>query len=175
MAWESALDSVIEVAIALVGFSGIVAAVGRRGAGHWSPVDQLRLRVLLTGAGAALAFAFLPFLLIDVIDASLVWRSCSGVHATFVFGIMLYRFREASVLGVTQALGKRATAFMFLGSSTAFIVSVSNALWFASSSLYVAAIVWHVVTAFLTFVALLLDSWRQLPDATPPPPGNWPG
>ena len=32
MAWESALGSVIEVAIALVGFSGIVAAVGRRGA-----------------------------------------------------------------------------------------------------------------------------------------------
>ena len=30
MAWVSALGSVIEVAIALAGFSGIVAAVGRR-------------------------------------------------------------------------------------------------------------------------------------------------
>jgi len=175
MAWESALGSVIEVAIALAGFSGIVAAVGRRGAGHWSPVDQLLLRVLLTAAGAALAFAFLPFLLIDVIDPSLVWRICSGLHATFVFGILLYRFREVSVLGVTQALGKRATAFMFVGSSMAFMVSVSNALWFASSSLYVVAIVWHVLSAFLSFVALLLNAWAEPPDATPPPPGNWPG
>ena len=174
MAWESALDSVIEVAIALVGFSGIVAAVGRRGAGHWSPVDQLRLRILLTGAGAALAFAFLPFLLIDVIDVSLVWRICSGVHATFVFGIMLYRFREVSVLGVTEALGKRAPAVILVASSTVFMVSVSNALWFASSSLYVVAIVWHVVTAFLSFVALLLDAWGEPPDATLRPPGNWP-
>lgn len=174
MAWESALDSVIEVAISLVGFSGIVAAVGRRGAGHWSPVDQLRLRVLLTAAGAALAFAFLPFLLIDVIDPSLVWRSCSGVHATFVFGILLYRFREVSVLGGTQALGKRATAFMFVGSSTALMVSVSNALWFASSSLYMVAIFWHVVSAFLTFVALLLNAWAEPPDATPPPRDNRP-
>ena len=175
MAWESALGSLIEVAIALAGFSGIVAAVGRRGAGHWSPVDQLRLRILLTAAGAALAFAFLPFLLIDVMDPSLVWRSCSGVHATFVFGILLYRFREVSVLDVTQALGKRAIAFMFVGASTAFMVSLSNALWFASSSLYVLAIVWHVVSAFLTFVALLLDAWGEPPISTPPPPGNWPG
>jgi hypothetical protein len=175
MAWESALDSVIEVAIALVGFSGIVAAVGRRGAGHWSPLDQLLLRVLLTAAGAALAFAFLPYLLIDIMDPSLVWRICSGVHATFMFGIMLYRFREVSVLGETEAVGKRATVFMFVGSSMAFIVSVSNALWFASSSLYVAAIFWHVISAFLTFVALLLDAWREPPDATPPRPDNSPG
>jgi hypothetical protein len=174
MAWESALDSVIEVAISLAGFSGIVAAVGRRGAGHWSPLDQLRLRVLLTAAGAALALAFLPYLLIDVLDTSLVWRICSGVHATFVFGIMLYRFREVAVLGETEAVGKRATAFMFVGSSTAFIVSVSNALWFASSSLYVVAIFWHVVSAFLSFVWLLLDAWAEPPDATPPP-GNSPG
>jgi hypothetical protein len=175
MAWESALESVIDVAISLVGFSGIVAVVGRRGAGHWSPLDQLLLRLLLTGAGAALAFAFLPFLLIDVMDPSLVWRICSGVHATFMFGIMLYRFREASVLGVREAVGSRATAFMFVGSSTAFMVSVSNALWFASSSLYVVPIVWHVVMAFWTFVALLLDAWGEPPDATPPPLDNWPG
>ena len=31
LVWESALGSVIEVAISLAGFSGIVAAVGRRG------------------------------------------------------------------------------------------------------------------------------------------------
>lgn len=175
MAWVSALGSVIEVAIALAGFSGIVAAVGRRGAGHWSPVDQLLLRLLLSAAGAALAFAFLPFLLIDVMDPSLVWRICSGVHATFCLVMVLYRLREVSVLGVTEALGKRNLAVMFVAASTVFMVSVSNALWFASSSLYVLAIVWHVVTAFWTFVALLLDAARQPPDATPPPPDNSPG
>jgi hypothetical protein len=41
MPWESALGSVIEVAIGLAGFSGIVAAVGRRGAGQWSAFDQV--------------------------------------------------------------------------------------------------------------------------------------
>jgi len=82
MAWESALGSVIEAAIALVGFSGFVAAVGRRGAGHWSPVDQVRLQILLTAGGAALSFAFLPFTMVDAIDPSLVWRICSGLLAT---------------------------------------------------------------------------------------------
>ena len=174
MAWESALGSVIEVAIALVGFSGIVAAVGRRGAGHWSPLDQLRLRILLTAGGAALVFAFLPFLLIDVIDSSLVWRICSGVIATWQFGIILYRVREASVLGVTEALGKRALSVLLVFQSTVVVLSVLNALWFASSSLYVVAVVWFVVTAFMSFVTLLLDSWAGPPDATPPPPGNSP-
>jgi hypothetical protein len=97
------------------------------------------------------------------------------VHATFCLGIVLYRLREVSVLGVTEALGKRNLAVMFVAASTVFMLSVSNALWFASSSLYVLAIVWHVVTAFWTFVALLLDAARQPPDATPPPPDNSPG
>ena len=58
MYWNEALGAAIEVAIAIAGFSGIVAAVGRRGAGDWTSIDQLRLRVLLTASGSAGAFAF---------------------------------------------------------------------------------------------------------------------
>ena len=47
MSWESALGSAIEVAIGLAGFSGIIAAVGRRGAGSWTAADEILLRILL--------------------------------------------------------------------------------------------------------------------------------
>jgi hypothetical protein len=166
MAWESALGSVIEVAIALVGFSGIVAAVGRRGAGHWSPVDQLRLRILLTAGGAALSFAFLPFTMIDAIDPALVWRLCSGLMAMWLIGIMGYRLRQTSKLGITQAVGYYRSVIIIQIGVVAMLVA--NAFWFASSSLYVVAVFWQTAIAFMTFVALLLDSWRQPPDAMPP-------
>ena len=167
MAWESALGSVIEVAIALVGFSGIVAAVGRRGAGHWSRVDQVRLQILLTAGGAALSFAFLPFTMIDAIDPSLVWRICSGLLAIWMVGIMGYRIRQTSRLGMTQAVGYRPS--IVIPQIAVVAMLGANAFWFASSSLYVIAVFWQTAIAFMTFVALLLDSWLDPPDATPPP------
>lgn len=166
MAWESALSSVIEVAIALVGFSGIVAAVGRRGAGHWSQVDQVRLQILLTAGGAALFFAFLPFTMIDAIDLSLVWRICSGMCAIWMIGILVYRIRQTSRLGMTEEVGYRLP--FIIPHTVVVIILIANTLWFASPSLYVVAVFWQTTIAFLTFVALLLDSWLEPPDAAPP-------
>ena len=166
MAWEPALDSVIEVAISLVGFSGIVAVVGRRGAGHWSPADQLRLRVLLSAGGAALAFAFLPFLLIDVVDYSRTWRICSVLLAIWFVGIAVYRFRQSSMLGVRREVG--FSAWLGIVQMAAVILLVINAFWFASSALYVLAVLWQTTVAFMTFVALLLEAWGEPADPTPP-------
>jgi hypothetical protein len=166
MAWESSLDSVIEVAISLVGFSGIVAVVGRRGAGQWSQADQLRLRILLTAGGSALAFAFLPFLLIDVIDYSRTWRTCSALLAVWMAGISIYRFRQTAMLGITKAVGYNIPLLIL--QLTAIIVLLANAFWFASSALYVLAVLWQTTVAFMTFVALLLEAWGEPADPTPP-------
>jgi hypothetical protein len=168
MAWESALGSVIEVAISIVGFSGIVAAVGRRGAGHWSPLDQLRLRILLTAGGAALAFAFLPFTMIDELDETLVWRVCSGLWVVYMFGISLYRIREASRMGMIKTVGYHSPSFL-ISQFVVIVMIVANTLWFALSSLYVLAVLWNITLAFMTFVTLLLESWQDPPDPSPPP------
>jgi hypothetical protein len=162
MAWESALGSAIEVAIGIAGFSGIVAAVGRRGAGHWTDADQIRLRILLTASGASLVFSFLPFVLVDVIEPPLVWRLGSALVATYMVGITILRVRQASIAGIRSAIGMRAAPM----TAQAVVVGLllANALWLASSSLYVAAVLYGLGIAFLTFIALLLDSWREPPD-----------
>jgi hypothetical protein len=166
MAWESALGSAIEVAIGIAGFSGIVAAVGRRGAGHWSAADQLRLRILLTASGAALIFAFLPFVLVGFVEDALVWRLGSALLAIHTAGITLYRVRQASAAGIVDALQiRRWRAVLPLA-----VVSLltANAVWLASSSLYVLGVLWGLVIAFLTFVRLLLESWHEPADEAPP-------
>lgn len=102
MLWQSALESAIQVAIAIVGFSGIVAAVGRRGAGHWTPADQLLLRILLTSAGVGLVFAFLPFVLVDAIEPDLAWRVASGLVAVWTICITVYRRLQAASVPASE-------------------------------------------------------------------------
>jgi hypothetical protein len=166
MHWESALESAIEVAISLAGFSGIVAAVGRRGAGHWNDHDQLRLRILLTASGAAIVFSFLPFLLVDAIDPSAVWRLASGLLAAYTVGITTYRRQQASHIAAASAQFRNPVVVVF--QVTVVIALVANACCFASSSVYVFGVLFGLVVAFMTFVALLLESWRQDPEISPP-------
>lgn len=163
---ESALGSIIEVAIAIAGFSGIVAAVGRRGAGHWTEEDQLRLRILLTASGAALVFAFLPFVLADLVARDLVWRIASGLLAIHVVAISAYRVRQASHSGIGEAIGLRPWRLMLQG--VVALVLIVNAWRWGSPALYVAGVLWGVFVAFMTFVRLLLDSWHQGPGGSPP-------
>jgi hypothetical protein len=157
--WEPALTSAIEVAIAIAGFSGIVAAVGRRGAGHWTAGDQLRLRILLTASGMSLVFAFLPFVLVDVLEPARSWRLGSGLQALYFFGISIHRFRQASAGGIASAIGiSRSRAIV---QAAAVLMLVANASWYASASLYVLGVLWSVFIAFMTFATLLLEASRQ--------------
>lgn len=58
--WNDALSAAIEVAIAMVGFSGIVAAFSRRSPGAWTTADQLRMQILLTAGGFSGGSGFFP-------------------------------------------------------------------------------------------------------------------
>lgn len=166
MLWESALGSVIEVAIAIAGFSGIVAAVGHRGAGRWTAADQLRLRILLTASGVAIVFAFLPFVLVDLLDPSIAWRLASGLLAIHTAAITAHRVRQASHANASEAIGLRVWWLVVVAAVVGMLVG--NAVWFASPALYVLGVLWGVFVAFMTFATLLLDAWRQPREASPP-------
>jgi hypothetical protein len=167
MVWESAIGSVIEVAISLAGFSGIVAAVGRRGAGHWSKGDQLLLKILLTSSGAVLFFAFLPFTMIDAIEPFTVWRVLSGLLATWLLGIGIYRSRQGSAAGFRGRFGLRNPYYLIPTIAIVFMLAV-NAIWLGSSSLYLVGLLWITAIPFSTFVSPLLNSWKQPSESMPP-------
>jgi len=166
MAWESAFGSVIEVAIAITGFSGIVAALGRRGAGTWTEADQLRLRILLAASGSATGYAFLPFVLADLVDPSVVWRIASSLLAVHNAAMTLHRIRQASSAGINQAVGGRRWIPMI---GTVLVVSMllMNAVIWASWSIYLLGNLWGIFIAFINFVELLLGAWRDQPDSSP--------
>lgn len=169
MTWDSALGSVIEVAIALAGFSGIVAAVGRRGAGQWSAADQLLLRILLLSSGALLVFAFLPFILIDLLEPSVVWRVLSGITALWYGIVPVVRQRQGS-LNVLGIVPLSPFAWLFTASwITTVSLLVLNAVWLCSPSLYLVGLLYGGCISFVTFAVLLLNSWREARPETSPP------
>ncbi len=90
MSEHESLTSIVEFAIALAGFSGIVVALGKQ-PGRWAPADRIRVLNVLVFAFGAGFMAYLPMGLAHAgLDGSLLWRVSSGgflcfLVLTFVF------------------------------------------------------------------------------------------
>jgi hypothetical protein len=76
------LRLVAELAIGVLGFSGVVAVLGRRGAGEWAPIDRLRFLTMVHSAAIVLVLAVLPFPFHSAgfVDEA-IWGWCSGIAA----------------------------------------------------------------------------------------------
>jgi hypothetical protein len=76
------LRTIAEIAISLAGFTGIVAVLGRRARGEWTPLELLRLRLLLETSLGVLFCSFLPALLLAAgVGATSGWRVANLVQA----------------------------------------------------------------------------------------------
>ena len=158
MVWETALSAAIQVAITTAGFSGVVAALGRRATGEWTQTEQLLLKMLLTASTSTLIFSFLPFVLIDLTSTEFAWRVCSGLLGSYYIAIVVIRSRQRRTVGHWVL---RVSPWVFgIVHAIITVVVLGNAFLLASPSLYVLAVIWGLSVAILAFVALLLESWR---------------
>lgn len=74
------LELLAELAVAVLGFSGVVAALGRRASGEWSRLDRMRFRGMVRIALFVLVLSLLPFPLDSAgLAASQVWGWSSGI------------------------------------------------------------------------------------------------
>ena len=77
---EEVLIGVAGIAITLIGFSGVVTALGRRDAGLWSPQEMLQLRTLVEPSIVSLFSAVVPIALgIVIANDEVIWRVANGV------------------------------------------------------------------------------------------------
>ena len=73
------LTLVGELAIGVAGFSGVVAALTRRSADAWRPIDVLRFQMLIRQSVTAAMFAVLPALLLTSgVPDTVTWRIVAG-------------------------------------------------------------------------------------------------
>ena len=113
---DETLMAIAQIAVALIGFSGVVVALGRRGKGSWSEAELLQLRTLVEPSVIVLIGAFVPFALslLDLQGTS-VWRFGNGVllflHA---IGHSLFFVRSAKRENVVVRSQKAVTGIAFL-------------------------------------------------------------
>ena len=100
---QEILQTISQVAAALAGFSGVVAAIGHRGSRTWSSEEILQLRTLVEPSLVALFGSFLPGALHLAFDSEpLVWRLSNaalgllGVVAGAAF-VARSRFASATI------------------------------------------------------------------------------
>ena len=145
------------MAIAIAGFSGIVAVFGRD-AGDWSNADRLLLRMLLTASASACIFSFLPFVLLEAgIDQTLCWKSGSGALIAWTFGIAIYRYTQLKKVGVSATDMWSSRSISLLGVVT-ILLQILNVAVYGEAWLYLIGVLFHLTVAFGAFVRLLLAS-----------------
>lgn len=84
---ESFLLGVASLSIALIGFSGVVIALGRRGEGRWTPSEMLQLKTLVEPSIVSMLGAFVPILLgLLAINEDVLWRVSNTILVALHLG-----------------------------------------------------------------------------------------
>jgi hypothetical protein len=147
------LTSVIEVAIGVAGFSGIVAALSRRNE-QMSEEAWHYLTILLSGSATAIFASFLPLILISGgLAEDRVWMYPSAL----LFGYTL--FRNAYLINrarlSTEIKTRPINYVAFSLAVTVMVLCLLNAAIIRAAWPYLTSMVLTVLTAGLAFVALL--------------------
>jgi hypothetical protein len=165
--WKDTLLTISEIAIAIIGFTGLIGILARRQRVEMFSEEFFKLRFMLEYGLLTLGSALLPFLVFNFgLSDPTSWRISSGlwVGAGFSYvavnrGQFFMQMREPGVL--KWIFGSGDVIFSLL--------NLANALgiFFEPSSLpYVSAVYYCLVAATVGFVRLIALVWT--PSDTPP-------
>ena len=125
------LHTVAELAVGVLGFSGIVAFLGRRSAGEWAPVDRFRFLNMIHNAALVLVLSLIPFAFHSAdFSPEATWAWCSGIGALlwiFMVGASLVLVPPPQGAFVDSGTSKIAVAYSFPASFVAAALLLSNA------------------------------------------------
>ncbi len=156
-----ALGIAAQIAVALAGFAGVVVVFRRESVHEWSPIDKLRLRLLLINSILPLVLCMLGLLLLTIRPVSAgIWRWCSGFAfvVSLLFAITMTKmFRR---LDLRQIQRERATRFVFYLFGTfgiaANLLQLYNAVFLGLFWPFFTGIVFQLVTAMFQFARMIL-------------------
>jgi hypothetical protein len=150
---------VVEIAVGIGGFAGIIAAIRQRNVEDW-PLDQrVLLQMLLVASAVAASFALLPAVLADAgFSPPTMWRIASSLLLTWILGIAAYRVRQFRQLEVGRDFPRLLAVLVGVG---AILQCLNLAL--ATSWPYLVGVFGVLVNGF-SFFLLLLFGRQQDPD-----------
>ncbi|MCP5349196.1 MAG: hypothetical protein R3F41_13900 [Gammaproteobacteria bacterium] len=147
------LSTVSQIAVALVGFTGIVAAFRYR-TDLWSAEERTMFRTMLRAAVSALFLSLVPYLLsIYLTDSELMWRLSSGLIA-IVMATNIYASAQHG-LGLLRVSWLHTLLF-----PAGTVIMIANLVAFAgllpADNIAVSSLVWQLLVATHNFISLIL-------------------
>jgi hypothetical protein len=156
-----ALGIAAQIAVALAGFAGVVVVFRRESVHEWSPIDKVRLRLLLANSILPLGVCMMGLLLLTIKPMPpAIWRWCSAVQVVvFLFFVVTMRktFRRLGVRKVERESGSRFMLYLFgvLGIA-AMLLQVYNVAFAGAFWPFFAGIVYQLVMAMAQFARMIL-------------------
>lgn len=161
--WRDVLLTLAEITIAIIGFSGIVGALGRDESRSRSSDEYVLFRWMLDYSLAALLNALIPFLVFATgVGESMGWRISSIV---WLVGWIVYSILARAYLGEMYKRSTPLDRSFHVGDYLVVAVVVLNAVgWpFAPGFLpYFIAVLWFIGGAIVGFVRLIGLQWRAI-------------
>ena len=153
----STLEVLAEIAIAIAGFSGVIAALSIR-TSQWSDLDKIRLRALLQSSFGTVLFSLLPLVLFSTtlrsptiwVIVSSAWLVYMGV-STIPFVLRATRKSDSAPDGL-----RRLPIALFLGIvGSVVVVQVLNVTTLRTAWPHLAAMLGGLIAASTAFLRLI--------------------
>jgi hypothetical protein len=151
----SFLSSVIDIAIGVAGFAGIVAAVRQRRLDHWSREQVVLLQILFTATAASIVFGLLPAFLLEAgLRERTAWQVASGALITWIVTAIGFRMRQSRSLGVRMPIPRHVTVWGVVSVG----LLIYNVAGDGKSWPYLFGIMGLLMNGFSVFLILVLGS-----------------
>ncbi|MCX7053879.1 MAG: hypothetical protein NTU56_06680 [Proteobacteria bacterium] len=161
----AALGASAQIAVAIAGFAGVVAAFRNDSVHDWGPVERFWLRLLLINSILPLALCMIGLFLLSVSDdMPSTWRWCSGISTLLLipYAAMIVRTVAGFAPGQLEAAGgNRFTSYVLIILLTIVcLLQVWNLATLAAFWPFFGAIVAQLLGAMYQFVRLVLSPRR---------------
>ena len=158
----AALSASAQIAVAIAGFAGVVAAFRNDSVHDWSQVEKFWLRLLLINSILPLALSMIALFLLSFGEVMpSMWRWCSGILTLFLipYGAMIVRTLAGFSPGQLEAAGgTRFTSYVLvILLTTVCVLQVWNVAKLAAFWPFFGAIGAQLLGAMYQFVRLVLS------------------
>lgn len=148
------LAVIASVAIAIVGFSGVVVALTGRTTNTFGEVEMLNFRILLQVSAFALLFALVPLILHRAFEAPQAWRIAMALYGAghlFDAGFFVVRTWGSTDLSRLQRVAPRAGIAIAAIQLLLVVIAGTTTIEVA----YLVVLIWHLAIAGMGFANLV--------------------
>lgn len=168
MNYLSVLEVFAELAIAIVGFGGIVVAL-QADRLSTDGFARIRLSILLGYGAGGILWSLLPLIILTPgrVDETLVWQFCSLTFLAMMLAFAAYRMWQAKL--AANNINFAGPIFPIAAFSQMSVLGVN--VYFASAQLFLIALLSNLCIGVYIFWLLLRGSVDNEPPGSAPVPG----